>query len=201
MLLREAKRILHANGYILESAIKGDYIKGEHGGEQFLNIPNDKIDDELARFYFAAAIIGAETAADSEYLNNWWNYRLTKTRKTQFEKTWTKLKSYLEGAPIRLYRGVILRDGAKLDLDKAGDCWSFVAKMPKNWLDRIWDEGIMKHTIHPDVDKKVILIGTTDISNCRVAYSLWLAGRFERNEWEVRIKDESKVKILSYKEV
>jgi hypothetical protein len=27
-------------------------------------------------------------------------------------------------------------------------------------------------------------------------YSIWLAGRFERPEWEVRVKDESKVKII-----
>jgi hypothetical protein len=49
--------------------------------------------------------------------------------------------------------------------------------------------------------KKVILTDTTTLDNCRLPYSIWLAGRFERPEWEVRVKDESKVKIINSKEI
>lgn len=195
MDLQEAKLILTKAGFIYESSVKGDFVNGEKGGENFRALSNDySFDDAL--FYFASAIIGNK-ANDREYLKDWYENFCPKSRKNQFEKTYKKFEEYKSGKPIQLYRGIIIEEGKEPDFNNAGECWSFSSKLASNWVERIYDEMVMKHTYYGK--EKYVLIATTNLENCNLPYSLWLAGRFERPEWEVRVKDETKVKILKYK--
>ena len=98
-----------------------------------------------------------------------------------------------------MYRGIVLNGNKEVDLDKPGECWSFSSKKAMDWANDIWDKMVYDHIVSNselvDCDK-MILFGETTLDNCRLPYSIWLAGRFERPEWEVRVKDESKVKII-----
>lgn len=187
---------------VLESAVRGEYASGERGGEKFYNLPNDYTYDDAKR-YFASAIIGEESANDKERLENWWNVYCRKSRKTQFEKTYAQFEKYRAGAPIKLYRGLVLKAGTEVDLDRAGECWSFSRPMVTRWVDGIWDNMVYNHVVNGselEDCKKYVLTGETTINNCRLPYSLWLAGRFERPEWEVRVADEKAIKIVGRKE-
>lgn len=198
-----SKKDLRVIQSILESARKGEYISGEHGGEKFADLPNDYTYED-ARRYFASAIIGEKDANDKERLEIWWNNWCGSARKRQFERTYAKFEEYRNGEPIKLYRGLVVKAGTEIDLDRAGECWSFSRAMVGRWIDEIWDTMVYKHIMTAsqlEDCQKYVLTGTTTLDNCRLPYSFWLAGRFERPEWEVRLADERKVRIVSRKEV
>lgn len=197
MELFEAFKILTGNGYLIENTNKGDFVKGEQGGEEFIGLSNDYTKDE-AIYYFASAIIGNK-AKNKDYIVDWWNYMCPKSVKKRFETVYNKFESFKNGNAINLYRGVVIPEDETPDLEKPGVCWSFTLQGGKNFLERIWDDMVQKHTSYGK--KKIMFQGNTTLDNCDLPYSLWLAGRFERKEWEVRIKDETKVKILNWKEV
>jgi hypothetical protein len=48
---------------VLESATRGEYLSGEHGGEKFVHLSNDYTYEDAKR-YFASAIIGEKEAND-----------------------------------------------------------------------------------------------------------------------------------------
>lgn len=196
MELFKAFKILTGNGYLIESANKGDFVKGEQGGSEFIGLSNDYTKDE-AIYYFASAIIG-EKAKNNGYLD-WWNYMCPKSVKNRFETVYNKFESFKNGSKLKLYRGITVPEDEKPDLNRPGICWSFTVQGAKNFLERIWDDMVQKHLTYGQ--SKYLMKGTTTLDNCDLPYSLWLAGRFERKEWEVRIKDETQVKILNYKEV
>lgn len=193
MELLEAKQILNTNGYVLvESAIKGDYIRGEHGGEPYFDLPNEYSYSDAKRI-FIEAIYGP-----NKDVEKYWN-QLNSKRKQQFEKTYEQFERYKSGEPIKLYRGLVLNVDKELDLNKPGECWTFNKRKAITWAEDIWDNMVFKHVMNKsnlEYCNKFIMIGETTLKNCRLPYSLWLAGRFERPEWEVRIKDESKIKIV-----
>lgn len=185
-----------------ESAEKGDFMKGERGGEQFYNLANNYTLED-AKYYFASAIIG-EKAKDKVYLKDWWKYQLPASRKKQFEKTYNQFESYRNGAQIKLFRGLVVKNDKEVDMNKAGECWSFSNAKARVWAEDIWDKIVYKHIMDDselEMSRKIVFTASTELDNCRLPYSLWLAGRFERPEWEVRIKDETKVNIITKKEV
>lgn len=203
MNLCEALALLKQNDFICESSVKGDFVKGEQGGEDFQNLPADYSYDDAKR-YFASAIIGPSKVNDKEKFNDWWDFYCRKSRINQFEKTYAQFEKYRAGAPIKLYRGVIIKNGEEVDLDKAGICWSFSPAVARKWVEGIWDNMVYNHIMNNselEDCNKVIMTATTSLDNCDLPYSFWLAGRFDRPEWEVRLKDESKVKIISHKEI
>lgn len=193
MELLEAKQILNTNGYVLiESAIKGDYIRGERGGEPYFDLPNEYSYSDAKRT-FIEAIYGP-----NKDVEKYWN-QLNSKRKQQFEKTYEQFERYKSGEPIKLYRGLVITSGKELDMNKPGECWSFSSKKAKTWAENIWDFMVYNHIVNSEElhnSDKYVLVGETTLDNCRLPYSIWLAGRFERPEWEVRIKDESKIKII-----
>lgn len=201
MNLYEAADILHKNGFLMESSIKGDFAKGEKGGEPYFDLPNDYTYDD-ARRYFMEAIYGK---LDDEDIQIYWDNYLRKSRIKQFETTYNQFEDYKNNTKqIKLYRGLVLNRDKEVDLDKAGECWSFNKNVAVKWVDGIWDNIVFNHIVNRtelEDCKKVILTATTTLDNCRLPYSIWLAGRFERPEWEVRVKDESKVKIINSKEI
>ena len=200
MNIYEAQQILHKNGFILESSIKGDFIKGEKGGEPYFDLPNDYTYED-ARRYFMEAIYGK---LDDEQLQTRWDNYVRVSRINQFERTYKQFERYRDGEPIKLYRGLVLSSDKEIDLEKPGECWSFSLPVAKKWVEGIWNDMVHNHIFnHTElVDcKKYILRGETTLDNCRLPYSFWLAGRFERPEWEVRVKDENKVKIIKTKEI
>ena len=201
MNLYEAADILHKNGFLMESSIKGDFAKGEKGGEPYFDLPNDYTYDD-ARRYFMEAIYGK---LDDEDIQIYWDNYLRKSRIKQFETTYNQFEDYKNNTKqIKLYRGLVLNRDKEVDLDKAGECWSFNKNVAVKWVDGIWDDIVFNHIVNRtelEDCKKVILTATTTLDNCRLPYSIWLAGRFERPEWEVRVKDESKVKIINSKEI
>jgi len=197
MELFEAFKILTGNGYLIESTNKGDFVSGERGGEEFIGLSNDYTKDE-AIYYFASAIIGNK-AENKDYVVDLWNYMCPKSVKKRFETVYNKFESFKSGNDINLYRGIVIPEDEKPDLEKPGVCWSFTVQGAKNFLERIWDDMVQKHLTYGQ--SKYLMQGTTTLDNCDFPYSLWLAGRFERKEWEVRIKDDTKVKILNWKEV
>lgn len=187
---------------VLESATRGGYLKGERGGEKFLNLPSDYTYEDAKR-YFASAIIGEAEAGNKERLEVWWRNYCSKARKAQFERTYAQFEKYRNGEPVKLYRGLVVKAGTEIDLDRAGECWSFSRAMVSRWVDEIWDTMVYKHIMAAsqlEDCQKYILTGTTTLDNCRLAYSFWLAGRFERPEWEVRLANEQAVRIVSRKE-
>lgn len=196
MELFKAFKILTGNDYLIESANKGDFVKGEQGGSEFIGLSNDYTKDE-AIYYFASAIIGNK-AKNNGYLD-WWNYMCPKSVKNRFDTVYNKFESFKNGSPLKLYRGITVPEDEKPDLKRPGICWSFTVQGAKNFLERIWDDMVQKHLSYGQ--SKYLMQGTTTLDNCDLPYSLWLAGRFERKEWEVRIKDETEVKILNWKEV
>lgn len=203
MIVELTEKDLGAIRTILESATRGEYLSGEHGGEKFIDLPNDYTYED-ARRYFASAIIGEKDANDAERLEIWWNNYCGKARRNQFERTYAQFEKYRNGEQIKLYRGLVVKAGAEIDLDRAGECWSFSRAMVGRWVDGIWDSMVYKHIMNAsqlEDCQKFILTGTTTLDNCRLAYSFWLAGRFERPEWEVRLVNEQKVRIVSRKEV
>lgn len=112
------------------------------------------------------------------------------------------LKNIEPGVPIKLYRGLILLKGEEIDLNEAGVCWSFNKNIAKLWIEGIWKNMLHNHYLNDTELKecdKYILTATTSLSNCALPYSFWLAGKFERPEWEVRIKTDSQLKIISQK--
>ena len=201
MNLYEAADILHKNGFLMESSIKGDFAKGEKGGEPYFNLSNDYTYEDAKR-YFMEAIYGE---LDDEGIQIRWDNYLRKSRIKQFEITYKQFEDYKNGTkPIKLYRGLVLNRDKEVDLDKAGECWSFNKNVAVKWVDGIWDNMVYNHIVNKfelEDCKKVILTATTTLDNCRLPYSIWLAGRFERPEWEVRVKDETKVKIIKSKEI
>ena len=201
MNLYEAADILHKNGFLMESSIKGDFAKGEKGGEPYFDLPNDYTYDD-ARRYFMEAIYGK---LDDEDIQIYWDNYLRKSRIKQFETTYKQFEDYKNNTKqIKLYRGLVITGGNEIDMDKPGECWSFNQATARRWVENIWDIMVINHKVNADElhnSKKVILYGTTTLDNCRLPYSIWLAGRFERPEWEVRVKDESKVKIINSKEI
>ena len=201
MNLYEAADILHKNGFLMESSIKGDFAKGEKGGEPYFDLPNDYTYED-ARRYFMEAIYGK---LDDEDIQIYWDNYLRKSRIKQFETTYKQFEDYKNNTKqIKLYRGLVITDGNEIDMDKPGECWSFNQATARRWVENIWDIMVINHRVNADElhnSKKVILYGTTTLDNCRLPYSIWLAGRFERPEWEVRVKDESKVKIINSKEI
>jgi len=180
--------------YINESVKKGDFVAGEKGGEPYFDLPNDYTYDD-ARQWFCDAVVGKKNL-DLDAI--WENY-ISAARKHQFERTYNKFEKYKQGKSIKLYRGIVLNGNSEVELDKPGECWSFSSKKAMDWANDIWDKMVYDHIVSnseiEDCDK-VILFGETTLDNCRLPYSIWLAGRFERPEWEVRVKDESKVKII-----
>lgn len=196
MELFEAFKILIGNGYLIESTNKGDFVSGERGGEEFIGLSNDYTKDE-AIYYFASAIIGNK-AKNKGYVE-WWNYMCPKSVKNRFKTVYNKFESFKNGSPLKLYRGITVSEDENPDLKRPGICWSFTVQGAKNFLERIWDDMVQKHLTYGQT--KYLMQGTTTLDNCDLPYSLWLAGRFERKEWEVRIKDETKVNILNWKEV
>lgn len=201
MNLYEAADILHKNGFLMESSIKGDFAKGEKGGEPYFDLPNDYTYED-ARRYFMEAIYGK---LDDEDIQIYWDNYLRKSRIKQFETTYNQFEDYKNKTKqIKLYRGLVITGGNEIDMDKPGECWSFNQATARRWVENIWDIMVINHKVNADElhnSKKVILYGTTTLDNCRLPYSIWLAGRFERPEWEVRVKDESKVKIIKSKEI
>ena len=185
----------------MESSIKGDFAKGEKGGEPYFDLPNDYTYED-ARRYFMEAIYGK---LDDEDIQIYWDNYLRKSRIKQFETTYNQFEDYKNKTKqIKLYRGLVITGGNEIDMDKPGECWSFNQATARRWVENIWDIMVINHKVNADElhnSKKVILYGTTTLDNCRLPYSIWLAGRFERPEWEVRVKDESKVKIIKSKEI
>lgn len=51
------------------------------------------------------------------------------------------------------------------------------------------------------IDNLVSVKSEKDFNNIKLPFSIWLAGYNDGNEWEVRLEDETKVKILSCKEI
>lgn len=201
MNLYEAADILHKNGFLMESSIKGDFAKGEKGGEPYFDLPNDYEYSDAKRIFIEAKY--GKKNNDESLVDVWHNY-IKATEKKQFEKTYEQFEQYKSGAPIKLYRGLVITGENEVDMDKPGECWSFSQATARRWAENIWDIMVINHKVNADElhnSKKVILYGTTTLDNCRLPYSIWLAGRFERPEWEVRVKDESKVKIIKSKEI
>ena len=194
MNLYEAADILHKNGFLMESSIKGDFAKGEKGGEPYFDLPNDYTYEDARRYFM-----------DDEDIQIYWDNYLRKSRIKQFETTYKQFEDYKNKTKqIKLYRGLVLNRDKEVDLDNAGECWSFNKNVAVKWVDGIWDNMVFNHIVNRaalEDCKKVILTATTTLDNCRLPYSIWLAGRFERPEWEVRVKDESKVKIINSKEI
>lgn len=199
MNLYEAKHILNANGYILESSMKGDFAKGEKGGEPYFNLSNDYSYSDAKRIFVQAKY--GEKNSDESLIDIWNNY-ISAAEKKQFNKTYEQFEKYKAGEPIKLYRGLVITSGEELDVNKPGECWSFSSKKAKTWAENIWDIMVYNHIVNSEElhnSDKYVLVGETTLDNCRLPYSIWLAGRFERPEWEVRVKDETKVKIISKK--
>lgn len=201
MLLTEAIIELNKNGYLVkESSIKGEFIKGERGGEKFIGLDNNYTYDE-AKKYFASAIIG-EKAEDPEYLNKWWENTLPKGRKNQFEKTYAAFEKIKSVGKAKLYRGVVVNKDKEIDTEHAGVCWSFSSSLPRKWVENIWDNMVYKHVVSGselEDCNKVIFTAESTINNMLLPYSIWLAGRFERPEWEIRLKDENLVTNITKK--
>lgn len=199
MSLNEAIIELEEHGYMVESSIKGNFVNGEKGGEDFHNLGND-YDYDFAKRVFASAICGQKcmTLPMEEVDKYWYNY-INKTRKNQFEKTYQQFEKYKNGEPIKLYRGLVMEDGKEVDEDLLGICWSFNKNVAKRWVEEIHDNMVYRH-IGKDL-KLYIYTCETDIDNCDLPYSIWLAGRFERTEWEVRLKDETQIVIKGRKEI
>lgn len=163
-------------------------------GELYYDLPN-KFGYDEARQWFCDAVVGKKNLD----LDGIWENYISASRKHQFERTYNQFKKYADGKTIKLYRGIVLNGNKEVDLDKPGECWSFSSKKAMDWANDIWDKMVYDHIVSnselEDCDK-MILFGETTFDNCRLPYSIWLAGRFERPEWEVRVKDESKVKII-----
>lgn len=199
MLLSEAKEILMQNGYIVESSVKGDFVKGERGGEKYKELSNDYTYDDARRF-FIAAIYGESVANDPEQLENRWNTYLTKSRKNQFEKTYAAFEKIKAAGKAKLYRGVVVNKNKEIDTEHAGVCWSFSSSLPRKWVEGIWDNMVYNHVVNRSELEdchKVIFSATTSVDNMLLPYSFWLAGRFERPEWEIRLKDENAVSNIT----
>lgn len=204
MLLSEAKEILKQHGYICESDMRGDYIKGEKGGENFRGLSNDYTYEDALRYY-ASAIIGEEAAKNPNKVDTWFHSNLSNaSQRARFKKTWETFEKFRQAGGAVLYRGIMLAQDVEVDSNKPGDCWSFNRSMPRQWVDDIWDREVEKF-IHLGGElkdcKKVIFTGKTGVDNMDLPYSFWLAGRFERNECEVRLRDEKGIQITAIKEL
>ena len=81
MNIYEAADILNKNGFLMESSIKGDFAKGEKGGEPYFDLPNDYTYEDAKR-YFMEAIYGK---LDDEDIQVYWDNYLRKSRIKQFE--------------------------------------------------------------------------------------------------------------------
>ena len=202
MDINEAKSILENSGYFVEA--RTDYMAGEKGGEKFFNLPND-YDKTRAKQIYLSGMFGDKwldksTEEIDEYVEN----HLSKYNINKFYKNYEQFEKYKNGAPIRLYRGITLKDGEELDTSDLGVCWTFNRYVAKEWVIGIYKQMEFNHFMngYPRENLRLyILSGTTDLSNCRLLYSLWLAGKFDRNECEVRIKDNNKIKLTKLTEI
>lgn len=187
MLLEHAMNILAKHGLVSEAQFS-DFMKFEKGGKPLLDLPNDYSYTD-ARKYFAAAFDSRITPdVDEETLNRVWFTRLKAADKVRFERTYKQFEKYRAGEPIKLYRGIVMYDGKSIDLDDSGVCWTYSAKKAKAWAENAFDHAVLEWHIDPDAAEMYVLSAVTDIDNTRLPYSIWLAGRFERPEYEVRLK-------------
>lgn len=121
---------------IFESEIRDEFMKGEHGGEAFYDLPNDYKPIDALRYFAINVVAGKEDISDD---------------------IWEKKVQDI--------------NANRADVSELDGC------------------------------KKYVLTCTTTLDNCRLPYSFWLAGRFDGKEWEVRIKDEKKLKLISTEEI
>ena len=201
MDLLESFEILNKNGFLLER--NTDYMEGEKGGEKYYDLPNDYSYNEALKIFVSAIFKYTDFDSD-ELVQEYVEKHVTKYDMNKFTKNYNQFESYKKGEPIKIYRGIVLKGDEKLDLDDIGECWTFNRNVAKEWVIGYYKskkyEAFMNHTKFEDYHLYVVS-GTTELDNCRLPYSLWLAGKFDRNECEVRVKDPKKVKIKKYVEV
>jgi hypothetical protein len=91
MNLYEAADILHKNGFLMESSIKGDFAKGEKGGEPYFDLPNDYEYSDAKRIFIEAKY--GKKNNDESLIDIWHNY-IKASEKKQFEKTYEQFEQY-----------------------------------------------------------------------------------------------------------
>lgn len=198
MILEHAIKLLAANGFITEAQFS-NFMKSEKGGEPFYDLSND-YSYEQARAYFACAFDGNLTpTADKETVDKVWFNRLRASDRLRFEQTYKQFAKYQDGEPLKLYRGVVIYDGSELDLSDAGVCWTYSPRLARRWAEDAFERAVYIRHINPDKAKMYVVSGITTIDNARLPYSIWLAGRFERGEKEVRLKRSIPKNRLTYK--
>ena len=200
MLLEHAMKVLAKNGLISEAEFS-DFMRGEKGGEQFYDLPNEYTYTD-AKKYFAGAFDSRITPdADEELLDRVWFTRVRSADKVRFERTYKQFEKYQDGEPLKLYRGIVMLDGKEIDLDDSGVCWTFNPKKAKVWAEDAYEKAVTIYHADPDKAEMYVLTATTDIDNARLPYSFWLAGRFERAEYEVRLKHNIPKDRIKYKRI
>lgn len=198
MLLENAMKLLAANGFISEARFS-DFMKSERGGEPFYDLPND-YSYEQARAYFAGAFNSKITpSSDKESVDKVWFTYLNSRDRSRFEQTYKQFAKYQDGEPLKLYRGIVMYDDEELDLSNSGVCWTFSPRIAKRWAEDAFERAVYNRRIDPDKATMYIVSGITTLDNARLPYSIWLAGRFERGEREVRLKRNIPKKKLTYK--
>ena len=213
MNLNEAIKTLKTAGYLVEMAEVNDvYDEGEAKGRFLLNYPNKFNQKEALAFY----VMGCNRY-DSFNLDKYeksiikdWSKDILKGKPykwhNQFNKMWKTIYGYMYYAPIKLYRGIVLTGDEELDKSDLGVCWTFERNVAKEWalgIVRNYEfDRVMNRIEPPDNIRPIILTATTDVSNCRLAFSMWLAGRFNnRPEYEIRIKDPEKLELIKTLEI
>ena len=90
MNIHEAQDILYKNGFILESSIKGDFTKGEKGGEPYFNLSNDYSYSDAKRIFIEAKY--GKKNSDESLIDVWNNY-INQLRKNNLKKLMNSLKN------------------------------------------------------------------------------------------------------------
>lgn len=187
MLFEHARQVLKQNGFLVEAEFS-DFMKGERGGEPFYDLDNDYSYQD-ARRYFAGAFDGRiQPDCDDDLLDCVWFNRVKSKDKVRFERTYKQFEKYLNGEPLVLYRGVVMRDGKEVDIEDAGVCWTYSPRTAKTWAEDSFEKQVYNFHRDPDSMEMYVMKGITTLDNARLPYSIWLAGRFERSENEVRLK-------------
>lgn len=187
MLFEHARQVLKRNGLLVEAEFS-DFMKGERGGEPFYDLDNDYSYQD-ARRYFAGAFDSRITPdCDDDLLDRVWFTKVKSKDKVRFERAYKQFEQYRDGEPLVLYRGVVMHDGKEVDTEDAGVCWTYSPRTAKKWAEDSFEKQVYNFHKDPDSMEMYVMKGTTTLDNARLPYSIWLSGRFERSENEVRLK-------------
>jgi len=102
----------------------------------------------------------------------------------------TTIKDLIDGKPIKVLRYVLIDDFKKINFTRLGECWSDYRFKEKFWF----EEHIMDEANDDDYMEFIAIVPA---EACSISESFIFDMIYQGYEFEIKVKDQSKIKLLS----